>query len=84
MVVSGKRKAGGGGGVIVKQNFHFLLKILLYCLNLAGGRGRGGGRRSWQWAGPSSAPKANEDPSAKLGVGPSLSPGPKETPSSGP
>lgn len=34
MVVSDIRK---GEGVIVKQNFHFLLKILLYCLNLAGG-----------------------------------------------
>lgn len=40
MVVSDIRK---GEGVIVKQNFHFLLKILLYCLNLAGGRGRGPG-----------------------------------------
>lgn len=36
MVVSDIRK---GEGVIVKQNFHFLLKILLYCLNPAGAGG---------------------------------------------
>lgn len=75
-------KEGGGSHCKTKLSLFTQNTIILF--ESGQRQGEGGEGRSWQWAGPSSAPKANEDPSAKLGVGPSLSPGPEETPPSGP
>lgn len=61
----------GGVGVIVKQNFHFLLCVHYYCLEFRPYRSD---REVLAGQASFCSSKANEDPSAKLGVGSVLKP----------